>query len=100
MKHHLVAGLLAAGLLLPHFPIRVGAMQSLSPPAQALPSVTKLTDVEIRLAYESHGGCVGRCIKYYVVIRGDGAVEYHDLGGEPSTHFGNVRLRATTSLDS
>ena len=35
------------------------------------------------MAFESHGGCVGRCIAYRVVIRGDGVVEYNDLGGEP-----------------
>jgi hypothetical protein len=47
-------------------------------PPTALPS-----DIEITLAYAVHGGCVGRCISYRVVVRGTGVVEYKDLGGEP-----------------
>ena len=50
---------------------------------EALPAQIALSEVEIRLAYETHGGCVGRCIRYEVTIRGDGHVQYQDLGGEP-----------------
>ena len=57
--------------------------QPLLPTGPVLPSLAKLSDIEIRLAYESHGGCLGRCIEYAVVIRGEGIVEYEDLGGAP-----------------
>lgn len=57
--------------------------QTLSPVGPVLPSSSKLSDVEIRLAYKSHGGCFGRCIRYAVVVRGEGIVEYEDLGAEP-----------------
>jgi hypothetical protein len=78
------ASLLAAGLFLclavtPD----VASGQTISPAAPVLPSFSKLSDIEIRLAYETHGGCPGRCIKYVVVVRGEGIVEYEDLGGEP-----------------
>jgi len=51
--------------------------------ALRLPASAPLSDVEITLAYETHGGCPGRCIKYRVSIRGDGLVQYEDFGGEP-----------------
>jgi hypothetical protein len=57
--------------------------QTSAPSGAALPPSSKLSEIEIRLAYESHGGCVGRCIKYRVVVSGNGVVEYEDLGGEP-----------------
>ena len=55
--------------------------QSASGPV--IPAAVKLTEVEIKLAYETHGGCYGRCIAYNVLIRGDGVVRYEDVGGEP-----------------
>ena len=49
-----------------------------------MPTRAKLTDIEIGLGYEGGGGgCVGRCMKYSILIRGTGLVEYKDLGGEP-----------------
>jgi hypothetical protein len=58
-----------------------------SPAAQAtstlLPDVLELSQIEMRLSYEVHGGCVGRCIRYNVTVSGDGSVRYEDVGGEP-----------------
>jgi hypothetical protein len=60
------------------------AAASLEQSAAELPPVTKLTEVEIRLSFlGGGGGCVGRCLKYNVVIRGAGTVEYEDVGQEP-----------------
>jgi hypothetical protein len=66
--------------------VRLGIRPDPFPTGPVLPSSSKLSDIEIRLAYESHGGCFGRCIKYVVVVRGEGIVEYEDLGGEPRDH--------------
>lgn len=89
--HIFVAGLFLGCL---HFPEAV-AGQVPTTPDPFLPAVTNLSDIEVRLAYEGHGGCVGRCIKYRVVIHGDGVVEYEDLGGEPREPF----RRRTIAID-
>jgi len=83
-RSYLVVLLLAAGLLLCEWvPSRAAPGQTSAPSGPALPPSSMLSEVEMRLAYEGHGGCVGRCIKYRVVVRGDGLVDYEDLGGEP-----------------
>ena len=63
--------------------LHVSAVQSTGPSRTMLPSQVKLTEVEIRLAYETHGGCLGRCMAYNISVRGDGMVRYEDVGGEP-----------------
>jgi hypothetical protein len=59
--------------------------QSSQPPDRQpeLPTMAKLSEVEIHLTYRTSGGCLGRCVAYRVAIRGDGSVEYEDIGGEP-----------------
>lgn len=57
------------------------AQQSSS--AAPLPTVLKPLEIEMQLTYEGHGGCFKRCIRYRVTVRGDGFVQYDDLGGEP-----------------
>lgn len=71
----------------------VGILGSVSPGAFAhaeqatsavpLPTILKPLDIEIQLAYEGHGGCFKRCMRYRITLRGDGSVQYDDLGGEP-----------------
>jgi TonB family protein len=39
-----------------------------------------LADVEVRLVRTPTGGCLGPCLDYTVVIRGDGTVEYRGTG--------------------
>ena len=64
---------------------QLGVANTQPPPAPRVivPTQVKLADVEIRLAYRTHGGCHGRCIAYQVLVRGDGVVRYEDIGGEP-----------------
>ena len=49
-----------------------------------LPSSFQLSEVEIGLNRGGGGGCVGRCIRYRVTIRGDGVVEFEDLADPPA----------------
>lgn len=78
MKKWLAVAVLALGPPL-------DAAQSPEPPGRQpeLPTTAKLSEVEIRLNYEGGEGCAGRCIAYRVTIRGDGSVEYEDVGGKP-----------------
>ena len=39
-----------------------------------------LSEVEVRLVYTPHGGCLGRCVTYQITVRGDGTVEYNGTG--------------------
>ena len=48
-----------------------------------LPLSIELTDVEIRLDRETGGGCTSRCVRYQVIVRGDGSVIYEDLALPP-----------------
>jgi hypothetical protein len=78
MTEWLVVTVLALGLA-------PDAAQSPQPPGRQpeLPTMAKLSEVEIHLTFRTGGGCAGRCIAYRVAIRGDGSVEYEDIGGEP-----------------
>lgn len=78
MKEWLVVPALALGLA-------SDAAQSPQAPGRQpeLPTMAKLSEVEIHLTYRTGGGCAGRCIAYRVAIRGDGSVECEDIGGEP-----------------
>jgi hypothetical protein len=68
--------------------------QAASAANPVLPSSVKLADIEVRLAYTGHGGCAGRCIRYNVIVRGNGFVEYEDMGGEPR----DARRRRTVPI--
>ena len=48
----------------------------------SLPNSVKLSEVEIRLARTTTGGCSGRC-EYTVWVKGDGVVEYEAAGDGP-----------------
>jgi hypothetical protein len=81
---YLVAYLLAAEFLLGmSASAQTPQGQSSVPSGPALPLAVKLSEVEMRLNRFSGGGCLGRCIRYRVVVRGDGVVEYEDFGSEP-----------------
>jgi hypothetical protein len=49
-----------------------------------LPSSVRLTDVEIRLVTGGGDGCVGRCVNYRIIVRGDRTVELEDVGSSPT----------------
>jgi hypothetical protein len=61
----------------------VSAGQTNISSAPVPPPTALLSDIEMTLTSAGHGGCIGRCISYRVVVRGTGFVEYKDLGGEP-----------------
>lgn len=62
-------------------------------PNPSLPYSVKLSDLEIGLALlGGGGGCSGRCMKYNVRVRGNGLVEFQDLGGEPRLPFQRRRV--------
>jgi hypothetical protein len=83
-----VAHILAAGLCLADSaPFQAATAQQSATNAPVLPASAKLADVEMRLVSGGSGGCLGRCIKYAVLVRGDGVVEYEDIGGEPRDPF-------------
>lgn len=50
-----------------------------------LPERVPLTEIQMSLVVGGSGGCVGRCVRYRVVVEGTGTVRYEDLGTEPRT---------------
>jgi len=79
-----IARCLAVGLLLGcAVSSQAAPRQTPGPSRPFVPADSKLSDIEVQLAFETHGGCYGRCIKYRVAVRGDGVVQYEDLGNEP-----------------
>jgi Domain of unknown function (DUF6438) len=49
----------------------------------ALPTLTSLSELEIRVDRGGSGGCIGRCVLYRITVRGDGTVTYEDLADPP-----------------
>lgn len=75
MRMSCVACIFAIGLSLRGAPGRPTGQQ---PPV--LPKESPLSEIDVRLDYELHGGCVGPCTrKYRVEVHGDGAVSYEVL---------------------
>ena len=62
-------------LLLPCSAVAQTAPEPIAP----LPLSTPISDVEIGLFREGHGGCNGRCVRYRITVSGDGTVTYQDL---------------------
>jgi hypothetical protein len=59
------------------------AAQNPSETSIRLPTSISVSELEIRLDRETHGGCVGRCIHYRITVHGDGTVVYEDLADPP-----------------
>lgn len=73
--------------------VRLSAERLQSTQNPSLPNSVKLSDVEIHLALlGGGGGCFRRCMKYNVRVKGDGVVEFEDLGDAPRLPFQRRRV--------
>jgi hypothetical protein len=62
-----------------------GFAQEYGQSRSSLPSQAPLAEIQMSLVVGGSGGCVGRCVRYRVVVEGTGTVRYEDLGTEPRT---------------
>jgi uncharacterized protein DUF6438 len=57
-----------------------------------------LSEVEVRLVRTPHGGCFGPCVRYEVVVRGDGTVEYNGVGLVEGTRARTISIDEVVAL--
>ena len=78
-QHVFVALLLVILGLVPS--VTLGQPSSSNP--VPLPASVSLSDVQIQLTTGGGDGCLGRCIAWGILVRGNGLVELDDLGTPP-----------------